>query len=260
MRVRSGNDTVVPLKGLESKLLERLNTLLAHLLHLEGEDLLGGLGAVDTVCLYGDEDTAADLEEEMGVQTDDTGFVYVSHLGDLRERGIGSRFTLIGLGNVGEDAVDHADEHPVFERVTGIFDNRDDVCPLCRQTDQITSTAVTELHSVHHTSRSDNVGNVTDTRTRGSAEVQNFGAGAHEDCFETTEDTCGKLAAEGVPHTVFGFCGGWGAGVGVVGCEGSVDGKTLFAVGGFTGDQVPIHVNMCSFLRFRCERGGGCTL
>jgi len=63
---------VVTLERLQRQLLLWLDALGTHLLHLHGEDLLGGLGGIDTVCLDGNDDTAADLEEEMGVETDDT--------------------------------------------------------------------------------------------------------------------------------------------------------------------------------------------
>jgi predicted xylose isomerase-like sugar epimerase len=50
------------------------------------------------------------LEEEVRVEGDDAG--------------------LVGLGDVGEDAVDHADEHAVLVRVARVLDDRDDVRAL----------------------------------------------------------------------------------------------------------------------------------
>ena len=96
--VDTSNHGVISLEGLKGKLLLGLDALLSHLLHLTGEDGLGGGSRVDTVGLDGDDDTTSNLEEESGVETNDTG--------------------LIGLGNVGENAVDHADEHAVLQRVT----------------------------------------------------------------------------------------------------------------------------------------------
>ena len=40
-------------------------------------------------------------------------------------------------------------EHPVFVRVSGVFDDGDNVCSFLGDVDQISSTAVRELHSIH---------------------------------------------------------------------------------------------------------------
>ena len=89
---------MVTLEGLKSKLLLGLDAHLSQLGDFLCEDGLGGSSRVDTVGLDGDDDTTSNLKEESGVETNDTG--------------------LIGLGNVGENAVDHADEHAVLQRVT----------------------------------------------------------------------------------------------------------------------------------------------
>lgn len=80
---------------------------MSRLLTLFGLDLLGShpldfvsehnlrLGrAVNAACLDTDQDSAAILEEGMGIKAHDT--------------------SLIGLGNVGKDDIDHGDEEPVF--------------------------------------------------------------------------------------------------------------------------------------------------
>ena len=89
---------MVTLEGLKGKLLLGLDAHLSQLVDFLCEDGFGGGSRVDTVGLDGDDDTTSNLEEESGVETNDTG--------------------LIGLGNVGENAVDHADEHAVLQRVT----------------------------------------------------------------------------------------------------------------------------------------------
>lgn len=56
---------------------------------------------------------------------------------------------LVGLGNIGKDAVDHPDEHAVLVRVAGVFDDGDDVCALLGHINQIATRAVRKLDSVH---------------------------------------------------------------------------------------------------------------
>jgi hypothetical protein len=140
---------------------------------------------------------------------------------------------LIGLSNIGEDAVDHADQHPVLHGVTGVLDNGNDVCAVSGHVDQITTRAVGELDSEDGSFRSDNIGDVTDTGSGSSTKVKNLAARAHVDVVDTTEDTSGQLASEGVPDTVLGagrrltLCGGSGA-----------NRDALLAVDALTGGQV----------------------
>lgn len=46
---------------------------------------------------------------------------------------------LIWLSNISEDAVDHADQHSVLERVTSVLNDGDDVCAMGGHVDQITT-------------------------------------------------------------------------------------------------------------------------
>lgn len=138
--VDTSNHGVVSLEGLKGKLLLGLDALLSHLLNLTGEDGLGGSGRVDTVGLDGDKDTTTDLQEQVGVKTDDTG--------------------LVRLGNIGEDAVDHADEHTVLKGVTGILDDGNNVGAVSSHVDQVTAGTVRELDSVDGTSGSDDISDV----------------------------------------------------------------------------------------------------
>ena len=50
---------------------------------------------------------ASILQEVMGIESHNTG--------------------LIGLGNIGKDNIDHTDEHSVFQWVSSVFDNRNDI-------------------------------------------------------------------------------------------------------------------------------------
>lgn len=215
--VQPSNNTMISLEGFQRQLLLWLDPLSSHLLHFKREYLLRRLRAIDTVGLDRDNDTATSLKEQMCVQSDDT--------------------CLIRLRHIGKDTVDHTNKHAVFQWVTGILDNRDDIRPLRRQTDQVTTRAVGELDGVDDTSRTDNIGDVGDGGSRGGTEVEDFRAGLHVDCVHTTKDTRGQLRTERVPDTVFSFCGGWAVAV----CTssrvrglGGVDGDALFTVGRFT--------------------------
>lgn len=75
----------------------RLDLLGSETLDLVSEDNLRLGRAVDTAGLDTDQNTTLVLEEHVCIETDDTG--------------------LIGLGNVGEDDVDHGDEESVFHGV-----------------------------------------------------------------------------------------------------------------------------------------------
>lgn len=76
--ISSSNNTMVSLERLESQLLQRLHTLLTHLLYLASKDSFGCSSRIDTVCLDGHDDSTADFEEEMSVQADNTSLIRLS--------------------------------------------------------------------------------------------------------------------------------------------------------------------------------------
>ena len=80
------------------------------------------------VHLDGDDEVAAVLEEVVRVESDDTG--------------------LVGLSDIGEHDVDHADEHSVLVRMTGVLDDRNDVGSLLGHVDQVAAGSVRELDCV----------------------------------------------------------------------------------------------------------------
>lgn len=213
---------MVSLEGFQGKLLLGLDALLSELDNLTREDGLGRGCAVDTVGLDRNHDTTADLEELMCVQTDDT--------------------SLIGLRNIGEDAVDHADEHAVLERVTGVFDDGDDVRAVGGHVDKIATGPVGELDGEDGSGGTDDIRNVRDGGTGGGTEVEDLAAGLHVDVVHASEDTGCQLGAERVPDAVFGLCGGGsvavGAGCGTGDGGGGFDGDALLAVDGLAGSQV----------------------
>lgn len=73
---------MVTLEGLKGKLLLGLDALLPQLLDLGGENSGGRGGRIDTAGLDGDDDTAANLQEQMGVQANDTGLITETELAD----------------------------------------------------------------------------------------------------------------------------------------------------------------------------------
>lgn len=142
---------------------------------------------------------------------------------------------LIGLSNIGKDAVNHANQHAVLERVTGILNDGDDVCAVGSHVDEITAGAVGELDSEDGTLGADNVSNVGHTGSGGGTEVKDLASRAHVDVVDTTEDTGSQLGAEGVPDTVLGAAGGFGT---VDGSSGGTNADALLAVDALTGGQV----------------------
>ena len=206
---------MITLERLEGKLLLRLDAHVPQLSDLLSEDGLRCGGRVDTVGLDGDDNTTANLQEVAGVHTNDTG--------------------LVGLGNVGEDAVDHANKHAVLKGVTGILDDGDDVCAVGGHVDQITTGAVGELDGKDGSLGANDIGNVRDGGTRGSTEVEDLGARAHVDVVDTTEDTGSQLGTEGVPDAVLD---GRGSGSVVVASLLAANADALLAVDALAGCQV----------------------
>lgn len=209
--VDTSNDTVITFERLQSQLLLGLDPLLSHLLDFAGENNLRLGGTVDTVGLDGDDDTTTLLEEHVSVQTNNTG--------------------LVGLGNIGEDNVNHRYQHTVTKGVTGVVDNGDNVGTVGGHADQITTGTVRELDGVDVTSRSNNISNVTDGGTAGGTKVQNLRARLHVDIIKTTQNTSSKLGTERVPDTVLGLGDGTVLGR-------SFNSNALLAVDSLSGGQV----------------------
>lgn len=84
-----------------------LDTLFSHDVDFASKDLCGGCGRVDTVGLDGDDDSTSVLEEVVCVESNNT--------------------CLIGLSDIGENDIDHLDEHSVFLGVTSVFYDGDGV-------------------------------------------------------------------------------------------------------------------------------------
>lgn len=183
----------------KSQLLLGEELVLTELLDLRSEDLLRGSSGVNARSLDRDEETTTLLQEELGVDTDNS-VVYVSVKFTENQKCVEVGLPgLIGLGNIGEDDIDHGEEHAVSHGLTGILDDRDDVGAAGSHVDEITAGTVGELDGVDGTSRANNIGNVGNGGTGGSTEVEDLGAGLHVDGLKTTEDTGSQLRTERVP-------------------------------------------------------------
>lgn len=154
---------------------------------------------------------------------------------------------LIGLGNIGEDDIDHADEHAVLHGVTGILNDGDDVGALLGHVDEVTSGTVRELDGVDVSGGADDIGDVRNGGTGCGTEVEDLRAWFDVDLVKTTEDTGGDLGAERVPDAVLDL-GGDGLAVLVGARGGGVDRNALLAVDGLAGGQVTgdQHVLLCT--------------
>ncbi len=187
--VSGSNHGVVTLERLKSQLLKWLQSLVTHLLDLTGEDGLWGSGGVDTVGLDGDKDTTSNLQEQVGVKTDNTG--------------------LIWLSNIGEDNIDHRDEHSVAEWVACILDDWDNIGAVGSHVDQITAGSVGELDGEDGTGWANDVGDMGNGSTGSGTQVENLSSWLDEDLIKTSKNTGGNLGAERVPDSVLGLGGVW---------------------------------------------------
>lgn len=78
---------------------------------------------------------------------------------------------LIRLSDIGENDIDHLNEHSVFLGVSSIFDDRDNVCTLLGHTNEISSGTVREFDGVDDSFGTDDIGNVRDGRSGSGTQV-----------------------------------------------------------------------------------------
>lgn len=168
--VSTSHDRMVTLIRLEGDLFERLKALLLHALDLLIEHGFGGCCGINATRLDGDHAVAADLQEVLCVDADDTG--------------------LVGLGDISKDCVDHGDKHPVLVGVTGILDDGDDVGALLGHVQELAAGAGSKLNGVDSAGGADKVRDVGNSGAGRSAEVQDLGARAHPDVADTASDGC----------------------------------------------------------------------
>lgn len=111
-------------------------------MYLPGENLFRRRCAIDTVRLDTNHDSASDLEVTVRIQT------YNS--------------CLIRLCHVREYHIHHTHQHSIFERMSCIFDNGDNVGAVGGHVDQVTAGAVGELNCKDYSLGTYYVRNVAD--------------------------------------------------------------------------------------------------
>ena len=154
--------------GLQGQLFLRLHFLSLHLFDLKNNRKRRGrnssylgrengfwLGSgVDARGLDRDDKVTLRFQKVVGIESHDSG--------------------LIGLGNVSENTVNHADEHSVFVGVSGILDDGDDVGSLLRDVEKISAGSVGEFNGVDETFWSDDVRDVGNSGSRGSTKIKHL--------------------------------------------------------------------------------------
>jgi len=216
--VHTDHHSVVSLERLECQLLLRLDPLFPELDDLSCENSFRGGGTVNAVGLDRDHDAATNFEELVGVQSNDTG--------------------LVRLRNIGEDAVDHRDEHAVLERVASILDDRDDVGAVRSHVDEISARSVREFDGEDSAGRANNIGNVGNGRSRRSTEIKDLTARLHVNLFHSTKDTGSQLRAEGIPDAILSLGHGRAIAVGRALGSRTLENDALLAVDGFARRQI----------------------
>mmetsp|Transcript_9287 Transcript_9287/g.27687 ORF Transcript_9287/g.27687 Transcript_9287/m.27687 type:complete len:235 (-) Transcript_9287:1818-2522(-) len=131
---------------------------------------------------------AAILQEVMGIQ--------------------GNNTCLIRLCDVSKDAINHANQHAVFQRVSGILYNWNNVGSQLGNAQKIASGTMRELYGIHGSILSDNIRNVGDRSSSCSTNVKDFRAGFDPNIVNTAQNSSGDLRSEGIPYTVFCFHSG----------------------------------------------------
>mmetsp|Transcript_13796 Transcript_13796/g.17847 ORF Transcript_13796/g.17847 Transcript_13796/m.17847 type:complete len:291 (-) Transcript_13796:33-905(-) len=174
---------MIPLVRLQRQLFQRLKILTLKLANLPPKHRLRRGRAIDTTGLNGNHRMTPLLQKVMRVQRHDTG--------------------LVRLGDVGEDAVDHSDEHAVFEGVAGVLDDGDDVGAAFGHGEEVAAGTVGEFDGVDVALGTDDVGDVGDGGSGGGAEVEDLGAGFDPDVVHSAEDGGGELGSEWIPNTIF---------------------------------------------------------
>ncbi|EEQ39623.1 hypothetical protein CLUG_03750 [Clavispora lusitaniae ATCC 42720] len=211
--VATNNNTMVSFIRLQGQSLQRLNSLFSQLSHFSSENSFSINGRVNTVGLDGDDNSTLVLQEQVGVQGDNT--------------------SSVRLGHISENGVDHTDQHTVLLWVTSVVNDWDDIRSLLSHADQLSTWSVRKFNCVNQTFRANHIRNVGDRSTRGSTQVQNLLSWSNAQLINTTHNTSSQLGSERVPHTVLDLS--WS---GTFLLSWFVNSHTLLTVNGFTWSHV----------------------
>jgi len=165
---------VISLVRFQRELLERFKVFRLQFAHFASKDGFRGRRAVNAGGLDGNDGVAAIFQKVVRIQCHNAG--------------------LIGLGDIGKDGVDHAEQHAVLERVSGVFDNGNNVGALLGDAEQVASGAVGEFDRVDRARGTDNVAHVRDRGARSGAQIEHLGAGVNVNVVDTTENGSGDCS------------------------------------------------------------------
>lgn len=138
----------------KSHLLHRSKLLFFQILDFVGENLLSRESGINAISLDRDNKVSSIFHEHSSVEAKNS--------------------SLIRLGNISEDGVDHVKKHSVFLRVSGVFNDGNDVWSLFSHVHEVSARSLGELHSVNNTFGSDQVRNVANCSSRSSSEIKDL--------------------------------------------------------------------------------------
>lgn len=86
----------------------------------------------------------------------------------------GNDSSLIRLGNIGKDDVDHGKEHTVLVGVSGVLNDGNDVGSLLGHVDEVSTGSVRELNGVDGSLGSNDIGDVRNGGSGSGSKVENL--------------------------------------------------------------------------------------
>ena len=110
---------------------------------------------------------------------------------------------LIGLRNIGKDAVNHGHKHTVLLRVSRVLDDGDHVRSLLGHVDEVTAGSLREFDSVDGAGGTNEVRHVGNGSAGGATKIEHLGTRLHVNVSDTGDDGRANLGSEGVPDAIF---------------------------------------------------------
>eukprot|EP00357_Protocruzia_adherens_P002163 CAMPEP_0114973070 /NCGR_PEP_ID=MMETSP0216-20121206/750_1 /TAXON_ID=223996 /ORGANISM="Protocruzia adherens, Strain Boccale" /LENGTH=558 /DNA_ID=CAMNT_0002333521 /DNA_START=480 /DNA_END=2156 /DNA_ORIENTATION=+ len=122
--------------------------------------------------------------------------------------------SLIGLGNISEYTINHTDQHSVFEGMTGIFDNGNNIGSFLSHVDKISSGSVREFDGIDGTFGTDKIRNMRNSSSRSGTQIENLRSGGHMDNPNDDLDNNGpQLEHKNTSEDFKSILGTWGINV-----------------------------------------------